>query len=716
MALPPDYIEEIKRILESISGNLPGYTPRHSQKKMIAAVAEVLSRANDAPQSEDGEEPAEPPENTGHSILCVQGPTGVGKSLGYLIGAVVAARAMGRKVVISSATVALQQQLVSRDVPFFVKNSGLPLTFAIAKGRTRYVCHHKLSGIADGGAQDDMFEVGATWERKPEETEVKRLGEMLSDYESRRWSGDRDEMKEPVPDELWSRVTTDRHGCLNRGCKSFSTCAQMAARNQIHDVDIVVSNHDLLLADIALGGGVILPNPSKTFYVLDEAHHIANKAVESFSNQHQVKAGQMLMEKLSTVSGRVGQVFPDLSALTAPIDTGAEYLGDALSDGFLMLDSIDKALFAGNGNLWRFENNELPEGAESISSNIIKTSSGLLVQMAKLLEDLGKKKKTTPDDVRLDKFLTDISFFSGRVGNINDTWVALSQPNSDDLSVPPVAKWVVYEQKKQGKFDFSVCACPVSAADELAATFFKRANGVILTSATLMTLGNFDQLLRETGLGGLPDTALLSLPSPFNFAEQGVLSIPDMKASPKDAKAHTAEIIVRLPGIIEQTGNRGTLILFSSRRQMMEVAEGLRAGVRSKVLIQGECPKDVLLAEHYRRIDSEQPSVLFGLQSFAEGLDLPGAYCAHVVITKIPFAVPSDPVQETLDEWLSKRNQSYFNEIAVPQACLRMIQAAGRLIRTESDTGMLTILDGRLNKTRYGKLIKDSLPPFRLAA
>lgn len=715
MPLPLEYIDEIKRILDSISINLPGYTPRHSQKRMIAAVAEVLSRADDVPPRVAGEETPSLPENTGRSILCVQGPTGVGKSLGYLIGVVVPAIAMKRKIVISSATVALQEQLITRDVPFFVKNSGLPLTFAIAKGRTRYVCHHKLSRIATDHAQDDIFDAGETWERKPEADEVERLNSMLNDFSSGKWSGDRDELEKPVHNDLWARVTTDRNGCLNRGCPSYTSCAQMAARERIRAVDIVVANHDLLLADMALGGGAILPSPEETFYVVDEGHHIAGKGVESFSNQHQVKAGQMMMDKLAAVSGRVAQGYPGLSPMTVPIATGAEDLSEALTDVFVMLDSLDKDLFVGNGNLWRFEKNEIPAAAEALSNNILTSSGGLLESLKKLLNELGEMKKTNPDDVRLDKFLVDLGFFMGKVGSINSTWVALTTPNSEDPSIPPVAKWVVYESKKAGRYDFSVCACPVSAANELAEMFFKKASGVILTSATLMTMGNFDQLLRETGLENLPDTSLLALASPFNHAEQGIISIPDLKVSAKDAKAHTGAIIKHLPAIIEQTENRGTLVLFASRRQMMEVAEGLPSSVRSKVLIQGEQPKDALLAEHYRLIEKNLPSVLFGLQSFAEGLDLPGDYCAHVVITKIPFAVPSDPVQQTLEEWLTKRNQSYFNEVAVPQACLRMIQAAGRLIRMETDRGILTVLDDRLKKTRYGKQILNSLPPFRMA-
>lgn len=709
MALTSEYIEEIKRILDSISSSLPGYIPRMSQKRMIAAVAEVLSRAADA----DGEEV---PENTGRSILAVQGPTGVGKSLAYLIGGVVAARLKNRKLVISSATVALQEQLIARDVPFFVKHAGVPMTFAIAKGRKRYVCHHKLSAVAFDGAQDDMFVSKVLWDYKPDLKDVKQLKMLHADYNNGCWSGDRDELDKPLSDELWAQITTDRHGCLNRNCKSYSICAQMAAREKVRDADIIVANHDLLLADMSLGGGALLPAPSETFYVLDEGHHIAQKGVESFAHQHQVKAGQGLVEKVAVIAGRIGQTFPELSAMTAGIDDDAQMLGDALSDVFLMLDSIDKDNFAQNGNLWRFPDNKLPAEADTLSSNVLQLSTNLTKDLGKLYEKLADKKKSTPEDARLERFLVDIGFFSGKVGNIRETWEVLCEAPVDDDQAPPVAKWVSLETKKQGKYDFTICACPVSAADALADMFFKKANGVIVASATLMTMGNFDQLLRETGLVNLPDTSLLALPSPFNFIEQGVISIPDLKVSPKDGRAHTGAIAKAMPELICKTGNRGTLVLFASRWQMMDVAQAIPSEFQSLLLIQGEKPKDALLAEHYARIDQGKPSVLFGLQSFAEGLDLPGNYCAHVVITKIPFAVPSDPVQQTLEQWLSQNKRNYFDEVVMPQACLRMIQAAGRLIRTESDNGILTVLDNRLLNTRYGRKILDSLPPFRMAA
>ena len=200
-------------------------------------------------------------------------------------------------------------------------------------------------------------------------------------------------------------------------------------------------------------------------------------------------------------------------------------------------------------------------------------------------------------------------------------------------------------------------------------------------------------------------------PSPFLHADAGVLRVPDLRADPRDAVAHTAAIIRELPTLVE--GSRGTLVLFSSRKQMQEVFDGLEREWRKRVFIQGNLSKQETLNKHKARVDSGEASVLFGLASFAEGVDLPGAYCEHVVIAKIPFAVPDDPVEAALAEWIEARGGNPFMEISVPDASLKLVQACGRLLRTEQDRGTITLLDRRLVTQRYGKAILNALPPFR---
>jgi len=235
------------------------------------------------------------------------------------------------------------------------------------------------------------------------------------------------------------------------------------------------------------------------------------------------------------------------------------------------------------------------------------------------------------------------------------------------------------------------------------------AYGALVTSATLTALNSFDRYRMRAGLPKATVTAVV--PSPFHHADAGVLRVPDLRADPRDAAAHTAAIVRELPALVE--GSRGTLVLFSSRKQMQDVFDGLERDWRRRVLIQGNLSKQETLNKHKARVDGGEPSVLFGLASFAEGVDLPGAYCEHVVIAKIPFAVPDDPVEAALAEWIEARGGNPFMEIAVPDASLRLVQACGRLLRTEQDKGTITLLDRRVVTQRYGKAILNALPPFR---
>ena len=198
--------------------------------------------------------------------------------------------------------------------------------------------------------------------------------------------------------------------------------------------------------------------------------------------------------------------------------------------------------------------------------------------------------------------------------------------------------------------------------------------------------------------------------SPFDYAN-AVFSVPAMDCEPGDAQAHTDAIIAKLPALLDPA--EGSLVLFSSRRQMNDVYEGVMGSLGDRILVQGDYSKQEILRRHRESIDNAEGSVIFGLASFAEGVDLPGDYCRHVVIAKIPFAVPDSPLEAALAEWVEAQGRNPFMEISVPDAALRLVQAAGRLLRTETDTGRVTLLDKRVISKRYGRAILDSLPPFR---
>ena len=287
----------------AISENLPQFRPRAAQREMIAAVANAFARSKPRAEGE------EPPKREGESIAVIEGPTGVGKSLSYLLAGGIMAQTRDKRLIVSSATVALQEQLVNRDLPFLVEKSGLELTFALAKGRGRYLCPYKLYQLTQTHAQGSLAGFDSPpsvlWDSKPSASDLDTLRRMADEFAARRFNGDRDTWPESIPDPLWQQVTNDRHGCLKNACPNRAECPFYLARDTLDTVDVVVANHDLLLADIGMGGGVILPAPENSFYCIDEAHHLPKKAVSRFAAEHSLNQAMWTLEKLPPVINRI---------------------------------------------------------------------------------------------------------------------------------------------------------------------------------------------------------------------------------------------------------------------------------------------------------------------------------------------------------------------------------------------------------------------------
>jgi len=260
-----------------------------------------------------------------------------------------------------------------------------------------------------------------------------------------------------------------------------------------------------------------------------------------------------------------------------------------------------------------------------------------------------------------------------------------------------------------GNIDISINASPVQAAEILREQLWGTCYGAIITSATLKSLGNFNTLKRETGV---PDFAqFLTVVGAFNYSQAAVLQVPSDCIEGNSIEEHTDYIIHQLPTMIENRA--GTLILFSSRRQMEQVYDSLARDMQKIILMQGQYSNREMVRLHKERVDQGKSSVLMGLASFAEGVDLPGNYCKHVVVAKLPFVVPDDPLHEALAEWIENKGGNSFFDLSLPIASLRLIQACGRLLRTETDTGTVSILDRRLLTKRYGNQLLDALPPFK---
>lgn len=696
--------QAISNHYRTISRNLPNFRPRAAQREMIAAIANAFSRTQSGENNE-------PPKREGESIVVIEGPTGVGKSLAYLLAGGIMAQTRGKRLIVSSATIALQEQLVNRDLPFLVEHSGLSLSFAIAKGRGRYLCPYKLYRLTQN-TQSDLIGFDALpnvlWNSKPSAADMETLNQLSDAFAARKFDGDRDNWHEKISDKIWLQLTNDRHGCLKNDCPNRAECPFFLARETLDNVDVIVANHDLLLSDISMGGGVILPAPENCFYCIDEAHHLPQKALSRFAAEHSLNQALWALEKLPNT---IAKTEPKISQtnLLSLTEEAATALSESLTEWQFHLSSSPELDLTEDGNdpVWLWDDGKIPEELQLLANNTAVSARELLKHTNKINDILVAQREKDKDTT--DLLGSEWGMYTAWFEQIEAVWSLITQETAEGSE--PLAKWIV--RSLADRNDYTFHASPISSAAHLAGSLWRRAAGVVLTSATLQSLNSFDLLLRQTGLAWLPETTTLALESPFNFPEQAELYIPPIDISPKENEAHTDAVAQWLPELISDTEPVGTLVLFTSRKQMNDVALKLPENYQPLLLIQDEQPKAELLRRHYEALEQKRPSIIFGLDSFAEGLDLPGNACIQVIIAKLPFSMPDDPIEKTRSRWIKQRGGNPFMEITMPEASIKLVQAVGRLIRSEQDYGRVTILDNRIVTQRYGQRLLDCLPPFK---
>ncbi len=680
---------------------------RYGQKLMIAAVANTLGGIK---LGDDGQRLSD-----GH-ICVIEAGTGTGKTVAYLLATLPIAKAMGKKVVLATATVALQEQIVHKDLPDVRENSGLQFTFALAKGRGRYLCLSKLDRLLEEQSSRDINLTRPLYEDEmPQvgEGSVRIYNSMVEAMAANRWDGDRDSWPDAIDNQDWARVTTDHRQCTGRRCSNVSSCSFFRSRENLSAVDCVVANHDLVLADLALGGGAILPAPADTIYIFDEGHHLPQKALNHFSHHSRLLATQKWLDQCQKAldsmaaqldgAGNIDRYSEQLPAAIADVKRQAE-LALPLIEG-LVADNPDME----QSRRYRFTGGVVPPAVRDLAVELalsFERLAELYTRISAELEEAIEDRHCAVPRVDMEGWYPVIGTWLARADANRQLWASYAA--ADAAGGPPKARWVSLVEQA-GPLDFEVCSSPILAARTLEQSLWQHCSGAVVTSATLTALGRFERYRMRAGT---PENSVYqTVPSPFDYTRAATVRVPAAAVDAGDAAAHTLSLVQLLPQIL--AAERGSLVLFSSRRQMLDVYDALPADWQQRVLVQGERSKQETLKQHRQRVDSRQPSVLFGLASFAEGLDLPGDYCRHVVVAKIPFAVPDDPVEAALAEWVEARGGNAFMEISVPDAALKLIQACGRLLRSEQDEGTISLLDKRLLTRRYGKAILDSLPPFR---
>lgn len=677
----------IKRAFDALRAS-PGFKARASQNRMMAAVSRALG--------------------TSGGGAVIEAPTGVGKSLGYLTAGVPIALAHGRPLVIGTGTVALQEQLVNRDIPRFLEATGLEATVALAKGRGRYACVRNLleAGVGQGDLDLEM-DLGPVAAKAPSKEENALVGQLATQFESGSWNGDLDVVALPLPDPVRKRITTTSGGCNRSQCNYAFRCPYLLARKATKQANIVVANHDYILAALQVpvgedGEHPLLPNPERSLYVFDEGHNLPEKAIDaSASHLHLPTHLQVLDRSRATVSAAFAMAnLLDAAGLT-PNDA-QRAVGDAVEAVRQMAAMLQAGWTPDPKDrepIWRAPCGQLPEEWRVLAEQVHGIEVKLLDALEKLVE---KIKESDEKSESKDKLSRTLGRLLESLGDARVLWRAWSR--SEAKGDAPTARWMTTGRDAT----LVLHASPVSA-EKILQHVWDSVDSAVVCSATLSLGGNFDHFAEQAGLPQHWEAA--SLPTPFNLAENAVLSVPKMKSLPQDADAHTAEVAEWIEHNLDWAA--GNLVLFTSRRQMEQVINRIPQQLVLKVLAQGSRSRQELLTLHAERVKAGTGSTIFGLAGFGEGVDLAGDLATTVVIAKLPFATPTDPVGATKSEWYEGRGRSPFFEIAIPDVQRALTQFMGRLIRTETDTGRIVLLDRRVVVKRYGQEILESLPPYR---
>lgn len=623
-----------------LSKQIPGYRARSQQLEMAQAIAATIEQ---------------------NGMLVAEAGTGTGKTFAYLAPALLA----GGKVILSTGTKTLQDQLFNRDIPSVRKALNVPVTVALLKGRANYICLHHL----ERSLQDNYL----TFVNRDD---IKYL-QLIERYAMRSRDGDKSGLSAvPETASVWHHVTATRENCLGSECPSYKKCFLMEARKKALAADVVVVNHHLFFADVMLRDeGLTELLPACNTVIFDEAHQLPQTASLFFGES--VSTGQLLdltqdSEIAALQSARDCVALPDAIAAVAK----------ATKDLRLTVDG-ENVRFA----LAAIEKNKPFKAALDHLIAQLSALVDLLETQAMRAEDLENCWQRAQDQLQLIK-----------------RWCRADGDGNRDSDSAEYVRWVeVYSRVLQ------LNATPLSIAEIFGRQLNASPRAWVFTSATLSVKQNFDHYLSEMGLSAAQSVCW---DSPFNYPEQALLYVPTGLPEPQHRDYIDNAVDAALPVLKASRGR--AFFLCTSLRAMQRVHERLTAvfaqqGIDFPLLLQGEGSRSQML-QCFRELDN---AVLIGSQSFWEGIDVRGEALSLVIIDKLPFAPPDDPVLSARIEKINRDGGNAFMEYQLPHAVISLKQGAGRLIRDETDRGVLMICDPRLTTKSYGRKIWQSLPPMK---
>ena len=672
-----------------IAASLGRYEDRPSQREMARLVAQLFSRGG---------------------IGLIEAGTGVGKSLGYLVPALRWAAESGERTVVSTNTITLQEQLTGKDLPFLEKAlTDQKVRFALLKGWRNYLCLLRLeqarlqgASLFDDGGQADL----AMLERWAEQTTDGSLSDL------------------PVAPkhEVWDEVAAEGDLCTRLRCPHFEPCFVFKARRAAAQADVVVVNHHLLMADLAVrrasgrwDEAAVLPAFKRL--IIDEGHHLEDAAADHLGQtvtrrgldrlfSRLERRGKGLLPALERALSRSTDLLSVASldlvqarlvpSLVAARDKSAvlcdllgTWLGDRRESQVRLTDSFDE------DPIWR---SGLGAALDDLLAEIELLGDGLRMVRERLETDEKRAEELAP-------LLNEVRGVARRLQSAGDALRAALKPDREGTAR---VRWL---ELRGGERNISATAVPLDLAPVLREDLFRRVETAVITSATLAVGDGFSFITRRLGLDD-PELEPLtaSLASPFDYPRQAMLAIPsDFPAPNTDGAGHLRRTLDAAADLIEFAGG-GVFLLFTSHRDVKEAARDLRErGVagRHPLLVHGESPRDDLL----RRFRDHGDAVLIGTASFWEGVDVPGRALRGLLLGKIPFRVPTEPITAAQCEAIEAAGGDSFAEYMIPHAALRLKQGFGRLIRTATDRGAVVICDPRVVTKGYGRRLIEGLPP-----
>jgi len=579
--------------------------------------------------------------------LIVEAGTGTGKTLAYLVPALLS----GKRIVVSTGTKNLQEQLFFKDVPFLQQHFPRPLKVCYMKGRNNYACRQKIydaekEPVLEGLEEVADFQIISNWEKT---TEI----------------GDRAEISTlPEGSTAWGKIDARSDLCSGQKCANFERCFITLMHQRAAESDIIIVNHHLFFADLALRdedfeGGLL---PDYEAVVFDEAHEIEDIAAQYFG--------------VSVSNYRYQELRRDVSAVGRAKKFGTPEL-DRILERFGELTDRFFGLFGEGDRRVAFQ------GRDSFREDNIETYSDILTALELVATHL-KLIENPPDEILP---------LQRRVFELGEAMRFLMEKEDENFVF-----WV--EKRGRGVF---LQATPIEISGLLSGRLFDQINTVVLTSATLAVAGGFDYIQKRLGVGS---ARTLIVPGHFDYQTQVLLYVPQQLPDPRNP-AFTRAAAEEVTRILQHSRGRA-FVLFTSYQQMRLIHDHVSLAIDYPTLLQGTGPRRALL-EEFR---STPNCVLFATSAFWQGVDVPGEQLSCVIIDKLPFAVPSDPVVNARVENIRKAGGTPFYDYQIPQAAIALKQGFGRLIRTRSDRGVLVLLDNRITKQRYGQVFFDSLPYY----